>query len=45
MKRRNGTYKMCEEQYAQYLDFYRKIGYNESQVKKLAENCFGFKVP
>ena len=44
MKRRNGTYKMCEEQYAQYLDFYRRIGYNESQVKKLAENCFGFKV-
>ena len=37
-------YKLNPEQFTELCEFYRKLGYNEAQVKKLSENCFGISV-
>ncbi len=35
---------MNEQQFAQLCGFYSTLGYSGEQVKKLSENCFGYKV-
>ena len=40
----NNQYHMNREQFAQLLAFYKKLGYNEAQAKRLSENCFGDQV-
>jgi len=41
---KNGHYEMSETQFEEMKDFYKKLGYNPSQVKTLTDNCFGIKV-
>lgn len=37
-------YTMNEQQFEEMKKFYQTLGYDERQVKKLCENCFGAKV-